>query len=67
MIFNFVAVLLISFILIMWGFILLIRGTRWIKPWGKQYQITNARHVKIGLIIMLIGFILILWQVIIRQ
>ncbi|MEX0380191.1 hypothetical protein AB3K25_07855 [Leuconostoc sp. MS02] len=64
---NFTLVLTSGFIVSATGFILILRGTKWLKPWGKQYKIINGRKVLLGVSLLLLGFIFVLWQAGIRQ
>ncbi|MBS0958935.1 hypothetical protein JK162_10740 [Leuconostoc pseudomesenteroides] len=67
MIINFTFVLIIGGAFALLGFILMLRGSKWIKPWGKQYKIINYRLVLIGLTLFILGLLFIVWQAGIRQ
>lgn len=67
MIIDFLFVLMLGGFLALLGFILMLTGLTWIKPWGKQYQVINKSRVLLGLLLFIIGLGFILWQAIIRQ
>ncbi|CUW06868.1 hypothetical protein KSL4_1229 [Leuconostoc inhae] len=67
MLIDFTLVLIVGFIIAINGFILMLCGTIWIKPWGKQYKITNGKRFSLGLILLALDCIFVLWQVILKQ
>ena len=64
---DFTLTLILGAILFVTGFIFLVKGTKYIKSWGKRYSIVNKTYVLTGIFLIILAITLISWQAILRQ